>query len=126
MTRICPRCRAEYQDWVQTCPDCHIPLGTSQPVKSEEDEMGPDLSIEFTLLSGETVSVRDQLPETATEATVQAYAKRLIALIGNDSVQTFTYWWQGEYYVDAVRMREVAAISVSTSSEDDDSEEWEE
>ena len=125
MTRLCRRCGAEYQDWVQTCPDCHIELTAPQQT-NEEEEMGSDLSIEFTLLSGETISVRDHLPDDATEATVQTYAKRLFELIGNDTVQTFAYWWQGEYYVDAVRMREVAAISVSTSSEDDDAEEWEE
>ena len=124
MTKTCRRCGAEFQDWVKECPDCRAPL--DDLVAERDDELGHGLSIEFTLLSGETVSVRDGLPAAATEESVQAYARKLIDQIGNDTVQTFSYWWQGEYYVDAVRMREVAAVSVSTESEDDDAEEWEE
>lgn len=125
MTRVCQRCGSEFQDWVQVCPDCRTPLVASNDADPEA-ELDTGLSIEFTLLSGETISVRDELPAAATEESVQAYAKRLIDEIGHDTVRTFSYWWQGEFYVDAIRMREVAAISVSTVSEDEDSEEWEE
>lgn len=125
MTRVCQRCGSEFQDWVQECPDCKTPLVESKEADTE-DEVESGLSIEFTLLSGETISVRDELPAAATEESVQAYAKTLVDEIGHDTVRTFSYWWQGEFYVDAVRMREVAAISVSTVSADDDSEEWEE
>jgi hypothetical protein len=82
------------------------------------------LSIEFTLLSGETVSVRDELDEPATEQSVRRYADGLIRQIGSDTVRTFAYWWEGEFYVDAVRLKEVAAVSVSTVSDDDDADEW--
>jgi hypothetical protein len=83
------------------------------------------LSVEFTLLSGETVSVRDELEEPATEVSVRRYADDLIRQIGADTVRTFAYWYDGEFYVDAIRLKEVAAISVSTVSEEaDDSEEW--
>jgi hypothetical protein len=89
-------------------------------------EYGPFLSIEFTLLSGETISVRDAIEEPVTEETIRAYAERLIRELGSDTVRTFAYSWEGEFYVDAVRLREVAAVSVSTASadEDEDEDEW--
>src|SRR5438094_35829 len=93
---------------------------------ADDLELGQELSIEFTLLSGETISVRDTLEDPATEQSVRQYADRLIRDIGVDTVRTFSYWWEGEFYVDAVRMREVAAISVSTVSADDDEDDWEE
>ena len=93
----------------------------------EELDLGQELSIEFTLLSGETITVRAVLEEPATEDSVRSYADALIRDIGTDKTSTFAYWWEDEFYVDAVRMREVAAISVSTlAPEDDDAEEWEE
>ncbi|MEA2641103.1 MAG: hypothetical protein QOF51_2497 [Chloroflexota bacterium] len=92
----------------------------------EDDEEERLISVEFTLLSGETVTSRVVLDEEATEESVQRYAERLIREIGTETVRTFTYWWEGEFYVDAVRMHEVAAISVSTVAleEDDEDEEW--
>ena len=95
--------------------------------EADELELGEELSIEFTLLSGETVSVRDTLEENATEELVRRYAEGLIREIGSDTVRTFSYWWDGEFYVDAVRMHEVAAVSVSTVSLDDadDDDDWE-
>ena len=94
--------------------------------ETEAFELGQELSIEFTLLSGETITVRDTLEDTATEESVRQYADRLIREIGADSVRTFSYWWDDEFYVDAVRMREVAALSVSTVSlEDEDDDDWE-
>lgn len=90
-------------------------------------DLASDLSIEFTLLSGETISVRDSLDEEATEAAVRRYAEKLVRELQSDTVHTFAYWWAGDFYVDAVRMREVAAISVSpVAAEDDEADEdWE-
>src|SRR5687767_15123391 len=95
--------------------------------EEDELELGEGLSIEFTLLSGETISVRDTLEENATEELVRRYADSIIREIGSDTVRTFSYWWDGEFYVDAVRMREVAALSVSTVGLDDeeDDDDWE-
>ncbi|HZT06700.1 MAG TPA: hypothetical protein VFC51_06690 [Chloroflexota bacterium] len=94
----------------------------------EELAFGQTLSIEFTLLSGETVTVRDTLEEPVTEATIRSYADELIHQMGSDTVRTFAYLWDGEFYVDAVRLREVAALSVSTvpPDEDEDGDDWEE
>ena len=95
----------------------------------EDDEnyvYGPSLSIEFTLLSGETISVRQPLEELPTEESLRAYADDLIRQMGTDVVRTFAYSWEGEFYVDAVRLREVAALSVSTASSEDEEEDWEE
>jgi hypothetical protein len=97
--------------------------------EEEEDVYGytPSLSIEFTMKSGETVSVREKFEEALTEQTIRAYAEMLIRQLGTDTVRTFAYSWEGEFYVDAIRMQEVAAVSVSTASaDDDDDEDWEE
>jgi hypothetical protein len=109
------------------CPDCGVLLAGVSSVDNEEDDADTDrtLSIEFTLLSGETISVRDDLDETATEQAVREYADRLIREMGTDVIRTFAYWWEDEFYVDAVRLREVAAISVSTvGAIDEDSDDW--
>ena len=121
MTRVCRNCGASYQDWVTVCSDCRLEL-----VATTEDEPDPvadrTLSVEFTLLSGETISVRAVLDEPATEDAVQRYADDLFREIGSDLVRKFTYWWEDEFYVDAVRMREVAAVSISTVAAEDDEE----
>jgi hypothetical protein len=92
-----------------------------------DEEEDQTLSVEFTLLSGETISVRAVLDEPTTEDAVQRYADDLFREIGSDTVRKFTYWWEDEYYVDAIRMREVAAVSISTvaAGDDDESEEYE-
>ena len=92
------------------------------PVEDEEERL---ISIEFTLLSGETVTARAILDEEASEQSVRRYAEDLIAEMGSETTRTFAYWWEGEFYVDAVRMREVAALSVSTVSLEED-EDWDE
>ena len=94
-------------------------------VDDEEQEEDQTLSVEFTLLSGETISVRAMLDEPATEDAVQRYADDLFREIGSDTVRKFTFWWEDEYYVDAIRMREVAAVSISTVAEEDDEDEEE-
>jgi len=93
----------------------------------DDDEMdyGPSISIEFTLLSGETISVRDHIEDPITEESLRAYADGLIRQMGSDTIRTFAYSWDGELYVDAVRLKEVAALSVSTVS-DADEDDWEE
>jgi hypothetical protein len=130
VTRVCRNCGASYQDWVTVCSDCGLPLvaaANTTDTDAEEDttDDGQTLSIEFTLLSGETISVRAVLDEQATEEAVQRYADGLFEEIGTDTVRKFTYWWEDEFYVDAIRMREVAAVSISTvaSEDDEDSEE---
>jgi hypothetical protein len=110
------------------CPDCGVLLTGASGADEDEDEdedTERTLSIEFTLLSGETISVRDELDEDVTEQAVREYARRLIQEIGTDVVRTFAYWWENEFYVDAVRLREVAAVSVSTvSSPEEDADDW--
>ena len=126
MTRVCRSCGATYEDWVTMCADCGVPLAGAQSSDADpDDEAESTLSIEFTLLSGETISVRDELDEPVTEDAVRHYADRLIREMGTDVVRTFAYWWEGEFYVDAVRLREVAALSVSmVSPEDEEDDDW--
>ena len=85
-----------------------------------DGQLSADLSIEFTLLSGETVSVRDSLDGEVTEVAIRRYADSLVRELQTDTVHTFSYWWSGDFYVDAIKMREVAALSVSPVAEEDD------
>lgn len=126
MTRVCRNCGATYEDWVTVCSDCGRSLVATADAEEDSTEDDRTLSIEFTLLSGETISVRAQLAETATEEAVQRYADDLFQEIGSDTVRKFTYWWEDEFYVDAIRMREVAAVSISTVAPEDDEEDSEE
>ena len=90
------------------------------------EDLSQTLSVEFTLLSGETITVRDALDEPPTEDAVRKYAQNLIDQLGTDTVRAFAYWWEDEFYVDAVRLKEVAALSVSTvTADDEDDDEWE-
>lgn len=105
-------------------PEVEVTMADLRP---EEDDLslGDIVTVEFTMLSGETVSVREMFDKELTEESVRAYADELIRLIGAETVRTFSYWWEGDFYVDAVKMREVAALSVSTVTEDDeDAEDW--
>jgi hypothetical protein len=90
----------------------------------EAEDLSQTLSVEFTLLSGETITVRDALDEPPTGDAVRRYAQELIDQLGTDTVRAFAYWWEDEFYVDAVRLREVAALSVSTVTAEDDADEW--
>ena len=125
MTRVCRSCGATYQDWVTICSDCGVPLMDVENADVDDPTEERTLSIEFTLLSGETISVRAQLDEPATEENVERYADALFGEIGSDTVRKFTYWWEDEFYVDAVRMHEVAAVSISTVGPEDDEDEEE-
>ncbi len=120
MTRVCRNCGASYEDWVTVCSDCGLELVAASTTEEEDEVEDRTLSVEFTLLSGETISVRAVLDETATEDAVQRYADDLFQEIGSDTVRKFTYWWEDEFYVDAIRMREVAAVSISTIAAEDD------
>ncbi len=95
--------------------------------QADADDSTADISVEFTLLSGETISVRDSLDEDVTEDAIRRYAERLVRELPTETIHTFAYWWAGDFYVDAVRMREVAALSISPVAEEDDAdpESWE-
>ncbi len=90
----------------------------------DAEDLSQTLSVEFTLLSGETITVRDALEEPATEDAIRRYAQLLIDQLGSDTVRAFAYWWDDEFYVDAVRLKEVAAVSVSTVTTEEDGEDW--
>jgi len=36
MTRYCPKCRSEYQDWAKKCPECGSKLNQKKPEKASE------------------------------------------------------------------------------------------
>lgn len=38
---FCPKCRDEFQDWVKTCPDCHVELVDILPVPAKPEKLKP-------------------------------------------------------------------------------------
>lgn len=84
---------------------------------------GNEVSIEFTLRSGESIEVRDRLPGPADENSIRRYGEQLAADLGTDKVRTFAYWYDDEFFLDAVLMEEVAAFSVSAANDEYDEDE---
>jgi len=35
----CPKCRDEFQDWVEVCPDCKVSLVEELPIQPKHEEM---------------------------------------------------------------------------------------
>jgi hypothetical protein len=89
-----------------------------------EEELPRSITITFTLRSGEAIEVRDFLDGPANEAAIRAYGETLATELGSDKVRTFAYWYDEDFYMDAVLMDEVAAFSVAADwGEDEDEEE---
>jgi len=89
----------------------------------EEEDLPWNLSITFTLRSGEAVEVRDALDGPADEAAIRRYGEALAADLGSDNVRKFAYKYDEDFYMDAVLMDEVAAFSISADWGDEDEDE---
>ena len=115
--RLCPRCQTCEERGVTRCPGCGAlalrPIAGGADETSREEELPQTVNITFTLRSGEAVEVRDFLNGPATEQAIRAYGENLAAELGSDKVRTFAYWYDDDFYMDAVLMDEVAAFSVS-------------
>ncbi len=127
--RLCPRCQMAKESWTTRCPGCGalvlrpIAGGASDDLDGEE-ELPQAVNITFTLRSGEAVEVRDFLNGPATEAAIRSYGENLASELGSEKVRTFAYWYDDDFYMDAVLMDEVAAFSVSADwGEEDEDEE---
>ena len=122
---LCPRCQTCDARWATRCPGCGAlalrPIaGGAQDDTGGEEDLPQSVNITFTLRSGEAIEVRDFLGGPATEQAIRAYGEGLAADLGSDKVRTFAYWYDDDFYMDAVLMDEVAAFSFSADWGDDD------
>jgi hypothetical protein len=59
--RYCPKCRGEFENWVQVCPDCHVSLADTLP-----EVQKPIIPPKSVPLTGDIVTIASYLnPETA-------------------------------------------------------------
>ena len=126
--RLCPRCHTRNDGWATRCPGCGRldlrPVAGGADEIEREEELPRSITITFTLRSGEAIEVRDFLDGPANEAAIRAYGEALATELGGDKVRTFAYWYDEDFYMDAVLMDEVAAFSVSADwGEEEDEEE---
>jgi hypothetical protein len=126
--RLCPRCHTHTgrEDW--RCPRCGAMIlrpvaGGANDDMADDEELPQSVTITFTLRSGEAVEVRDFLDGPATEQAIREYGAALAKEIGKDTVRTFAYWYDDDFYMDAVLMDEVAAFSISADWGDEEEEE---
>ena len=125
--RLCPRCQTVDEGWATRCPGCGAlavrPMaGGAQDDTNGEEELPQALNITFTLRSGEAIEVRDFLNGPATEQAIRSYGETLASDLGSDKVRTFAYWYDDDFYMDAVLMDEVAAFSISADWGEEDEE----
>jgi hypothetical protein len=125
--RRCPRCQVLDESRATRCPGCGAlalrPIAGGADGVDGEEELPHSVSITFTLRSGEALEVRDFLDGPATEQAIRAYGETLSTDLGSDKVRTFAYWYDDDFFVDAVLMDEVAAFSVSADWGEDEEEE---
>jgi len=127
--RLCPRCQMVEESWATRCPGCGAlalrPIaGGTQDDADGEEELPQALNITFTLRSGEAIEVRDFLNGPATEQAIRTYGETLASELGQETVRKFAYWYDDDFYMDAVLMDEVAAFSISADwGEDEDEDE---
>ena len=123
----CPHCQTRDESWATRCPGCGAfawrPIaGGADDSAGEEEQLPQVVNVTFTLRSGEAVEVRDFLDGPATEQAIRTYGEALAADLGKDKVRTFAYWYDDDFYMDAVLMDEVAAFSVSADWDEEDDE----
>jgi hypothetical protein len=126
--RHCPHCQTRDESWATRCHGCGAlalrPIaGGADGDTGEEEQLPQVVNITFTLRSGEAVEVRDFLDGPATEQAIRAYGEALATDLGSDKVRTFAYWYDEDFYMDAVLMDEVAAFSVSADWDEEEDEE---
>ena len=126
--RLCSRCQAftARDEW--RCSACGASVlrpiaGGAGDDMSDDEELPQNVSITFTLRSGEAIEVREFLDGPANEEAIRRYGEALAADLGSDKVRTFAYWYDDDFYLDAVLMDEVAAFSISADWGDEEDEE---
>src|SRR5262249_4654407 len=125
--RRCPRCQVLDESRATRCPGCGAlalrPIAGGADGVDGEEGRPHRVSMTFTLRSGEALAVGDFLDGPATEQAIRAYGETLSTDLGSDKVRTFAYWYDDDFFVDAVLMDEVAAFSVSADWGEDEEEE---
>jgi len=123
----CPHCQTRDESWATRCPGCGAfawrPIaGGADNGAGDEEQLPQVVNVTFTLRSGEAVEVRDFLDGPATEQAIRTYGEALSTDLGKDKVRTFAYWYDDDFYMDAVLMDEVAAFSVSADWDEEEDE----
>jgi hypothetical protein len=69
MFKLCPQCRAEFQEWVEQCPDCHVGLVSSeQPLPPPEPPSALPPARELVCVDrGDPAHLRQLAEELQTE-----------------------------------------------------------
>jgi hypothetical protein len=120
----CPHCQTRDATLATRCPGCGAfawrPIAGGADDLGDEEQLPQVVNVTFTLRSGEAVEVRDFLDGPATEQAIRTYGEALAADLGSSKVRTFAYWYDDDFYMDAVLMDEVAAFSVSADWDDED------
>ena len=75
--KYCPQCGDEFQNWVEACPDCEVPLGHERldPKAQPAGDLPPARELEAVFV-GEPWQVRepvDSLAEAGIECRVDAF-----------------------------------------------------
>lgn len=66
--KYCPRCGDEFQHWVETCPDCEVPLGFERPdpnAQATSPDLPPARELQAVFV-GEPWQVNDPVASLAT------------------------------------------------------------
>ena len=123
----CPHCQTRIEHGITRCPGCGAfawrPIRGGADDDLSDEQLPQVVNVTFTLRSGEAVEVRDFLDTPATEQAIRTYGQALAADLGTSKVRTFAYWYDDDFYMDAVLMDEVAAFSVSADWDEEDEEE---
>ncbi len=90
----------------------------------EVDHSGAhEITVEFTLQSGETFTVVDFIEGVSVEDGIQMLGSQLVSEMGTGKVHVFTYWQGEQFYFDAILMDEVAAFSVTSGGGEEEEQE---
>jgi hypothetical protein len=75
----CPKCRSEYQDWVQVCPDCKTALTDKLPDKppAQTPKARPDKIVTIATFG---------FPEQARLIQAELKTKGIWSFIGNENM----------------------------------------
>jgi hypothetical protein len=107
--RYCTECGDEFQDWVQQCPDCHIPLVN-----------GPKPEVENITLSRDelvTIASYSYAPEAYVTFT-KLQAEGILSFVADDYMVTMNWVWSNVLHGVKIRVREsdaAAAVKILDS-----------
>ena len=81
---FCPRCRQEFQEWVEACPDCHVALLAALPIAP-----GPTSRRKPT---GKSARANDPLVLVAT-ASNEPEARMWAEVLENNGIHCLRKGW---------------------------------